>query len=130
MRLNSCYRYKIVCMCTFVCDNQIRQMMIQTKKNLRLETLNSRIEMIELGHMEFKDRPSPISVSVLSSPGHSLRQSGENILTLMNYMYILTCRNLPSFGFFSTTQYNYYISRHIVNVDLVNYALTIIIQLL
>lgn len=50
--------------------------MIRTKKNFTLGTLNSRIEVIELGHMEFKDRPSPINMTTLSSSGHNLKQSG------------------------------------------------------
>ena len=37
--------------------------MIDTEKYFTLEELNTRLEHIELGYMEYKDRPIPISVA-------------------------------------------------------------------
>lgn len=41
-----------------------------------LETFNSRLSNVELGPMEVKDKPTPITDTTLLSSGHKLKQSG------------------------------------------------------
>lgn len=43
-----------------------------------LDTFNQRLISFELGYMEIKDKPTPISETTLSSSGHSLKQNGMN----------------------------------------------------
>ena len=68
------------------------QFMIDTEKYFTLEELNTRLEHMELGYMECKDRPTAISVATLRSSGSSLKQKGMRIrhfrLLYFTYMYI------------------------------------------
>ena len=56
------------------------QFMIDTEKYFTLEELNTRLEHIELGYMEYKDRPTAISVATLRSSGSSLKQKGMRVI--------------------------------------------------
>ena len=61
--------------------------MIDTEKYFTLEEFNSRLEHMELGYMESKDRPTPVAAVTLRSPGHSLKQAG--MLVHCHYHYRL-----------------------------------------
>ena len=52
------------------------QFMIDTEKYFTLEELNTRLEHMELGYMECKDRPTAFSVATLRASGSSLKQKG------------------------------------------------------
>ena len=52
------------------------QFMIDSEQYFTLEKLNSRLENVELGYMECKDKPTLISVATLHSTGNSLKQKG------------------------------------------------------
>ena len=52
--------------------------MIQIEKYFTLDSLNSRLISTELGYMEIKDKPTPITITTLTSSGHSLKQAGKN----------------------------------------------------
>ena len=47
-------------------------------------SLNGRLEFLELGHMESKDRPSQISSTTFQSSGNSLKQNG-----MLQYFYAI-----------------------------------------
>jgi len=51
--------------------------MIAEESYFTLADLNTRIENLELGYMESKDRPTPISDTTLYSGGVSLKQAGK-----------------------------------------------------
>lgn len=53
------------------------QEMVYNKKYFNMEVFNTRLVHTELGYMEAKDRPSPISTKTLTSSGLSLKQTGE-----------------------------------------------------
>ena len=60
---------------------------IRDEKYFSLSELNTRIENIDLGNMESKDRPSPIADSTLQCGGtskNSLKQAGQ--LSVMSHM--------------------------------------------
>lgn len=50
---------------------------IRTERYFTLEVFNSRLTNLELGYMEKKDRPTPISDTTLTNSGHSLKQAGN-----------------------------------------------------
>ena len=52
------------------------QEMVENEHYFTLKELNSRLGRVELGYMEVKDRPSPISDQKLSGTGHTLNQAG------------------------------------------------------
>lgn len=52
------------------------QVMINTESYISLSELNTRLVHLELGHMESKDRPTPITQTTLQSLGNSLKQNG------------------------------------------------------
>jgi hypothetical protein len=52
------------------------QEMVEDEHYFTLNELNSRLGRVELGYMEVKDRPSPISDQTLSGAGHTLNQAG------------------------------------------------------
>ena len=52
------------------------RVMIAEERYFALDTLNTRMENLELGYMESKDRPTPISDTTLFSSGVSLKQAG------------------------------------------------------
>lgn len=56
------------------------QEMVYEENYFSLAELNSRISALELGYMEAKDRPSPISVQKLSGQGHTLNQAGTRVI--------------------------------------------------
>ena len=49
--------------------------MIYVEKYFSLDRFNSRLVSIELGYMEIKDTPTPITSATLSSSGHNLKQA-------------------------------------------------------
>ena len=59
------------------------QTMVEVEHYLTLNELNSRLGRVELGYMEAKDRPSPISDQKLFGAGHLLNQAG-----IIVYMYM------------------------------------------
>ena len=68
------------------------QFMIDTEKYFTLEELNTRLEHIELGYMEYKDRPTAISVATLHSSGSSLKQKGMRVIHFRrNVFHIHIC---------------------------------------
>ena len=52
------------------------QFIVDIERYITLEEFNSRLEHVELGYMEVKDRPTLISVRTLHSSGSSLKQKG------------------------------------------------------
>ena len=52
------------------------QYMINLEDYFTLETFNSKLENLELGNVESKNRPTTISLKTLSSNGNSLKQNG------------------------------------------------------
>ena len=48
--------------------------MVKCDNYFALETLNSRLENLDLGYMDVKNRPTPISTKQLNSDGSSLKQ--------------------------------------------------------
>jgi len=46
-----------------------------------IDTFNSRLINTELGYMEISDQPTPLAPTVMSNPGHSLKQSGKIVLS-------------------------------------------------
>ena len=50
--------------------------MICEDKYFNLDNLNTRILNVELGYMETKDRPTPVTAVTLNSTGVTLKQSG------------------------------------------------------
>lgn len=50
--------------------------MIDDKNYFNLTLFNSRLENLELGYMECKNRPTVISAKTYSSTGNSLKQNG------------------------------------------------------
>ena len=55
------------------------QEMIRVQKYFTLDEFNSRLSSTELGYMESKDKPTPITSTTLMSQGHSLKQELEGI---------------------------------------------------
>lgn len=55
------------------------KVMINEEEYFTLDILNSRLENIELGYMEAKDRPTPISETTMASSGVSLKQAGMHM---------------------------------------------------
>lgn len=59
---------------------------ILTEKFFTLEDLNEKLENIELGYMECKDRPTAISDNILRSADHKLHQNGKYVcIYVCNY---------------------------------------------
>ena len=52
------------------------QFMVDTERYFTLDELNTRLEHMELGYMECKDRPTVITATTLYSSGNSLKQKG------------------------------------------------------
>ena len=52
------------------------QELIYAESYISLDELNTRLECLELGHMESKDRPTQITQTTLQSSGNSLKQNG------------------------------------------------------
>jgi len=50
--------------------------MVNCENYFALETLNSRLENLDLGYMDVKNRPTPIGAKQLNSDGSSLKQNG------------------------------------------------------
>ena len=70
------------------------RVMIAEERYFTLDTLNTRMENLELGYMESKDCPTPISNTTLFSSGVSLKQAG----TYVYFMYTVhVCLSLFSF---------------------------------
>jgi len=68
------------------------QFMIDTEKYFTLEELNTRLEHMELGYMESKDRPTAITAATLRSSGSSLKQKGIRMLHIRrNVFHIHIC---------------------------------------
>jgi len=63
------------------------QFMIDTEGYFSLDDLNSRLEHIELGYMESKDRPTAITAKTLYSSGNSLKQKGMVMITLFDKLF-------------------------------------------
>lgn len=53
------------------------KVMVYDEKYFSLEVFNTRLVNTELGYMEAKDRPTPISTKTLTSTGLSLKQAGK-----------------------------------------------------
>ena len=53
------------------------QVMITTENYFTLSQFNSRLENLDYGYMEIKDKPTVISLQTLNSQGNSLRQNGK-----------------------------------------------------
>ena len=51
--------------------------MIQVENYFTLDQFNSRLISTELGYMEVKDKPTPITTTTLTSKGYSLKQAGN-----------------------------------------------------
>ncbi len=47
--------------------------------NTHVDTFNSRMTNTELGYMEAKDKPTPLAATLLTTPGHTLKQSGKAV---------------------------------------------------
>jgi len=45
--------------------------------SLTVQEFNSRLENVDLGYMEVKNKPTVISVKTMNSVGNSLKQNGE-----------------------------------------------------
>ena len=60
------------------------KVMINTESYISLNDLNTRLDCLELGHMESKDRPSQISSTTFQSSGNSLKQNG-----MLQYFYAI-----------------------------------------
>ena len=67
--------------------------LIEEKNCFTLDTFNSRLENLELGYMESKNRPSLISITTYKSSNNSLKQNG---MDLCRYMCYLSCVILAS----------------------------------
>lgn len=78
------------------------KVMVYEDEYFTLDDLNSRLENMELGYMESKDRPTPISIATLRhSSGLSLKQSGmcvnpivfylQTMLTIIAYLCSHSC---------------------------------------
>ena len=52
------------------------QYFVNFENYFTLETLNSKVENVELGSIESKNRPTVISLKTLTSGGNSLKQNG------------------------------------------------------
>jgi len=52
------------------------QTFVNRKKYFALDEFNSRLENLELGYMESKSRPTPVSQKTLNSESNSLKQNG------------------------------------------------------
>lgn len=50
---------------------------LNSYSNYSIETFNVRMVNTELGYMEIKDKPTPITDTTISSSGHTLKQSGR-----------------------------------------------------
>ena len=59
--------------------------MVNCDNYFALETLNSRLENLDLGYIDVKNRPTPISAKQLNSDGSSLKQNGLCHLSDINY---------------------------------------------
>lgn len=51
-----------------ICDDQF----------FTLDDFNTRLENLDLGYMEARDRPTPIAYKTLRRSGNSLKQAGKN----------------------------------------------------
>ena len=47
---------------------------------LTLEEFNSRLENVDLGYMEFKNKPTLVSGKTMNSDGNSLKQNRESVM--------------------------------------------------
>lgn len=56
------------------------QYMINTAHYFTLDDFNMRLENMELGHMEYKDKPTVISQATLHSSNNSLKQKGNSCI--------------------------------------------------
>lgn len=63
------------------------KVMIRIEQYFSLDQFNSRLVSTELGYMEIKDKPTPISDVTLASSGHSLKQAGKlyNVVDVLLY---------------------------------------------
>ena len=52
------------------------QVMIRVENYFTLNTFNSRLENIDYGYMETKNKPTSLSLQTINSDGNSLRQNG------------------------------------------------------
>lgn len=52
------------------------QLMIHLQGYFSIDELNPRLQHLELGYMEFNNRPTPVSANTLNSEGNSLKQNG------------------------------------------------------
>ena len=53
------------------------QKFIYEQQYFTLDEFNSRLQHIDLGYMESKDRPSILSETTISSSSHKLKQEGK-----------------------------------------------------
>ena len=56
---------------------EVKLMLITTENYFTLSQFNSRLENLDYGYMEIKDKPTVISLQTLNSQGNSLRQNGK-----------------------------------------------------
>ena len=63
------------------------KLLLHTMKDdgiITLQKLNSRLENVELGYMEIKNKPTLISLATYKSDGNSLKQNCKISITLIN----------------------------------------------
>ena len=53
-----------------------------------LEDFNSRLQNVELGYMEYQNRPTLIAIKTSNSDGNSLKQNGKFFHLHNNVMYV------------------------------------------
>jgi len=63
------------------------QVMIRAENYFSLNTFNSRLENIDYGYMEIKNKPTPLSLQTLNSDGNSLKQNGMYVLIKSTLLY-------------------------------------------
>ncbi len=75
------------------------QVMIYDEGYFTLSSLNTRLENMELGYMEAKNRPTPIAEKTLRAPGLTLKQNGKRTWYIKcSYSYVFYYQ-LPKCGF-------------------------------
>ena len=65
-----------LCMMYGVQVKLLLRVLTENENYFTLDNFNDCLENLELGHMECKSRPTPISKITLQSTGNSLKQSG------------------------------------------------------
>lgn len=65
--------------------------LIEEKNYFTLDNFNGRLENLELGYMESKNRPSLISITTYKSSNNSVKQNGMSISREMYCIYLSLC---------------------------------------